>query len=132
MAAIHGRNTSPELVVRRFLYSRGLRYRIHCANLPGRPDVVIRRLQAVVFIHGCFWHQHVGCRYAVMPKTNRPFWIRKLGANQLRDRRATARLRRTGWHVFTIWECEIGKRELVRLYRRIASLSGRRHQLRAS
>jgi len=126
MAAIRGRNTTPELTVRRYLHGRGLRYRVHACDLPGRPDIVIRRLHIAVFIHGCFWHQHPGCPAAAMPKSNRAFWRRKLLGNRERDRRTVARLRRAGWRVFTLWECALSERALNRLYLRITSpVSGR-------
>lgn len=126
MAAIRGRNTTPELTVRRYLHGRGLRYRLHVRDLPGRPDIVIRRLRTAVFIHGCFWHQHPGCPAAVMPKSNRTFWRTKLLGNRDRDRRTVSRLRRAGWRVFTVWECALSERTLDRLYRRIKSPVGRR------
>jgi DNA mismatch endonuclease (patch repair protein) len=119
MAAIRGRHTKPELVVRRYLHSRGLRYRLHGPKLPGRPDLVFRRLKTVVFVHGCFWHRHAGCRYAVLPKTNPAFWLAKLSGNKARDRRNVSRLRRAGWRVLTIWECELDEASLARLYRKI-------------
>lgn len=119
MSAIRGRNTSPEVTVRRFLHGRGLRYRLHGSRLPGRPDIVLPKWNTVVFVHGCFWHQHSGCRYASLPKSNRSFWKAKLLGNQRRDRLNAARLRRAGWHVLTIWECDLGPRGLERLYRRI-------------
>lgn len=121
MSTIRGRNTGPELIVRRFLHSRGLRYRIHSAGILGRPDIVLRRLHTVIFVHGCFWHQHVDCRYAVFPKSNRAFWKDKLRGNRLRDRRNAARLRRAGWRVLTVWECDLGERALERLYRRVTA-----------
>ena len=123
MALIRGRDTGPELVVRKFLYSRGLRYRLHCPDLPGRPDIVFRRFRSVVFVHGCFWHQHSNCRYAVLPKSNRRFWLSKLKGNHLRDLRNEKLLRQTGWRVFTIWECALGESGLDRLYRRIIAAS---------
>jgi DNA mismatch endonuclease (patch repair protein) len=126
MATIRGKDTSPELTVRRFLHRRGFRFRIHARNLPGRPDLVLARHRTVIFVNGCFWHQHAECRFAVMPKSNRSFWREKLRSNQIRDRRTAARLRRAGWHVLTIWECEIGQAGLERLYRRVTSLSRHR------
>jgi len=119
MSSIRGRNTRPELIVRRFLHSRGLRFRIHATGLPGRPDIVLLRLNTVVFVHGCFWHQHSNCRFAVLPKSNRAFWRAKLKRNRLRDFRNASRLRRAGWRVFTIWECGMRERGLERLHRRI-------------
>jgi len=121
MAAIRGQHTKPELLVRRYLHSRGLRYRLHGRGLPGRPDLVFRRLKTVVFIHGCFWHRHTGCHNAVLPKSNAAFWLAKLTGNQARDRRNAVRLRRAGWRVLTIWECELNETSLARLYRKITA-----------
>ena len=122
MSSIRGRDTAPELVVRRFLHGRGLRYRLHGPRLPGRPDIVLRRLKTVVFVHGCFWHLHAGCRFAVLPKSNRSFWRTKLLGNRARDSRNVARLRRAGWRVFTVWECDLGASSLERLYRRLTAV----------
>ena len=107
MAGIRGRDTKPELRVRHFLHRRGLRFRLHRADLPGRPDLVFPKYRTVVFVHGCFWHQHPGCRYAYMPRANRKFWQAKLGGNAERDRRQAEELRRSGWRVLTVWECEV-------------------------
>lgn len=116
MSGIKGKNTKPELVVRRFLHRAGLRFRLHDKRLPGRPDIVLPRHCAIVHVHGCFWHQHSGCRFAYMPASNRAFWQSKLGANAERDRRKDEALRALGWRVFTVWECEAGEAAaLVRL-----------------
>jgi DNA mismatch endonuclease (patch repair protein) len=119
MSAIRGRDTKPELVVRRFLHSRGLRYRLHVRGLPGRPDLVFLRYRTVVFVHGCFWHRHRGCRFAVLPKSNRRFWLAKLSGNVRRDARHSHKLRRAGWRVLTIWECFLTPSSLLRLERAV-------------
>jgi DNA mismatch endonuclease (patch repair protein) len=106
MAGIRNSNTKPELLVRRFLHRQGLRFRLHVAALPGRPDIVLPRWCAVVQVHGCFWHRHSGCRYATTPATNPRFWLSKLEGNADRDRRTNRQLRAAGWRVFTIWECQ--------------------------
>ena len=106
MSAIRGKNTRPETLVRRHLHRSGLRFRIHDSRLPGRPDIVLARFRTAVFVHGCFWHQHPGCRYAVKPTSNVAFWSEKLSRNVTRDAANRARLERDGWHVITIWECE--------------------------
>ena len=121
MSAIRGRDTKPELVVRRFLHARGFRYRLHVRGLPGRPDIVLPRHRTVVFIHGCFWHRHRNCRFAVLPKSNRQFWLAKLSGNVRRDARNSLELRRAGWRVLTIWECSTSVASLRRLERRILS-----------
>lgn len=106
MSGIKGKNTKPELLVRRYLHRFGLRFRLHDKRLPGRPDLVFAKHRAVLHIHGCFWHQHAGCRFAYMPASNRQFWLEKLGGNVGRDRRNDAALRELDWRVFTVWECE--------------------------
>jgi len=123
MAAIKGKDTKPELTVRRFLHSLGYRFRLHGSEMPGRPDIVLPRLRTVIFVHGCFWHQHRDCRFAVMPKTNVSFWSKKLEANSARDARNSARLRRLGWRVLTIWECHVGEKGLRQLARKLAGNS---------
>lgn len=109
MSGIRGRDTRPELVVRRALHARGLRFRLHGTDLPGHPDLVFPRFRAVVFVHGCFWHQHPGCRFAYRPKTRVEFWSSKLDSNVLRDERRTRELTEAGWRVFVVWECQVGR-----------------------
>lgn len=124
MAAIKGRDTKPEMLVRRFLFAKGLRYRVNNRRLPGSPDIVLKKYRTVVFIDGCFWHGHEGCRYFKMPKTNEAFWRHKIAMNIARDYANNVDLELAGWRVIRIWECEIrtkAKREeaLERLYREI-------------
>jgi DNA mismatch endonuclease, patch repair protein len=119
MSGIRGKDTKPEMVVRRHVHAAGLRFRLHDRKLPGRPDLVLRRHGAVVFVHGCFWHQHPGCRFAVMPKQNQAFWKDKLERNALRDLRRAAALEADGWRVLTVWECEIAPARLNALVRQI-------------
>jgi DNA mismatch endonuclease (patch repair protein) len=107
MSAIMGKNTGPELSVRRYLHATGLRFRLHDKLLPGRPDVVLPKFRAVVFVHGCFWHRHDGCPYATSPATRPEFWIRKFSRNVQRDSDNQRALRMAGWDVQTIWECEV-------------------------
>ena len=109
MAAVRGRDTYPELKIRSLLHSAGLRYRLHARDLPGRPDLVLRKYKAVIFVNGCFWHQHVGCRAASMPKTNMEFWQPKLKMNVTRDIRNVSKLRELNWRVGIVWECSIQK-----------------------
>lgn len=106
MAAIRGKNTKPEIAVRRYLHRAGFRYRLHVPDLPGKPDIVLPKYKVVVFVHGCFWHIHKGCKDAVMPKSNSEFWKKKLTGNVERDHKNAALLREKGWHVITVWECE--------------------------
>jgi DNA mismatch endonuclease (patch repair protein) len=105
MSRIRGKNTEPELRVRRVVLRMGYRVRLHAANLPGRPDIVLQRHRIAIFVHGCFWHRHQGCRFTTRPATRRAFWITKFRQNMARDRRVAGQLRRTGWSVITIWEC---------------------------
>lgn len=121
MSAIRGRDTSPELEVRRLLHREGLRFRLHAA-LPGKPDLVFPKYEAVVFVHGCFWHRHPNCRYATTPASNQEFWQAKFNANVARDKRVVARLRREGWRVFTVWACRITEGRMRALARQIRGL----------
>jgi DNA mismatch endonuclease (patch repair protein) len=106
MSRIHGRDTQPELRVRRLLRAAGLRYRLHAKHLPGKPDLVFARARAVVFVHGCFWHLH-RCRWGKpVPATNRSFWAEKRRSNVERDKRNRRQLKAEGWRVFEIWECQ--------------------------
>jgi DNA mismatch endonuclease (patch repair protein) len=124
MAGIQGRNTEPERVVRAYLHAQGLRFRIH-SPLPGKPDLVLRKHNTVVFVHGCFWHRHRSCRFATTPTTRAKFWQEKFAENVARDRRIQATLRRAGWRVLTVWECALAKQRrlatLARLHTQIVS-----------
>jgi DNA mismatch endonuclease, patch repair protein len=119
MSGIRGKDTQPELIVRRHLHAKGLRFRLHDRRLAGRPDLVLRRHRAVIFVHGCFWHQHPGCRFAVMPKQNRAFWAEKLGRNRTRDLKLVEVLEAAGWRVFIAWECELAPAQLDALALRV-------------
>lgn len=118
MASIHGRDTRPELLVRSLLHRAGLRFRVY-GSLPGHPDLVLSRYKAIVFVHGCFWHRHRGCKYATTPATNAEFWQRKFVENVRRDQRVERQLRRAGWHVFVVWTCRIDERTIGILANRI-------------
>ena len=107
MAAIRGKDTAPELAVRRILHAMGLRFRLHRKDLPGRPDIVLPKHRTVVFVHGCFWHRHKGCRYTTTPKTRQEFWQSKFAANVERDGRNRTDLQQLGWRVIVVWECEL-------------------------
>ncbi|MBO3776653.1 very short patch repair endonuclease [Pseudomonas aeruginosa] len=109
MRAVKRAHTRPELVVRRALHALGLRFRLHRRDLPGSPDIVLPRFRTVVFVHGCFWHRHPGCRYASMPKSRQEYWLPKFKANVGRDAKKEAQLCELGWHVLVIWECETRK-----------------------
>lgn len=107
MAGIRGRNTKPEVALRRALHARGYRYRLHVKELAGRPDFVLARYRVAVFVHGCFWHRHEGCRYSTTPATRPEFWQAKFKGNVARDRRHVRELRTEGWRVAIVWECSI-------------------------
>lgn len=107
MARIGAKNTRPELVVRRAMHRAGLRFRLHRRDLPGTPDLVFPRFRTVVFVHGCFWHRHGGCRFSTLPASNREWWKEKLRMNRLRDLRQQKALRHAGWKVLVVWECEL-------------------------
>lgn len=132
MAAIKGKDTKPELIVRKYLFSRGLRFRIQVGKLPGRPDIVLPKYKTVIFVNGCFWHGHEGCRYFRLPKSNVEFWERKISHNKARDISNTAVLEMMGWRVIRVWECDIravSTREafLENLYSSIVAPPGRKN-----
>lgn len=126
MSRITGKNTRPERVVRSLLHRLGFRFRLHRRELPGNPDIVLPKHRAVIFVHGCFWHRHVNCKDATIPKTNTEFWLAKLNRNVERDRHVASELQAHGWNVLYVWECEI--KDLVfleeRLLRELCVASG--------
>lgn len=107
MSKIRNKGTELELKVRKILFSSGFRYRLNVNNLPGKPDIVLKKYKTVIFINGCFWHQHNNCKKATIPKTNTLFWKKKLDNNKSRDEKNCKDLKKSGWKVITIWECEI-------------------------
>ena len=107
MAAIRGKDTKPEILVRKFLFSKGLRYRLNNRKLPGSPDIVLKKYKTVIFVDGCFWHGHEGCKYFRLPKSNTPFWEAKITRNIERDKETTQALTALGWKVISIWECDL-------------------------
>ncbi|MGI6244070.1 MAG: very short patch repair endonuclease [Prevotella sp.] len=107
MSSVHSKDTKPELLVRHYLWSRGFRYRVNSPRLPGHPDIVLRKYRACIFVNGCFWHGHEGCKYFKMPATNTDFWTRKITRNKERDREVSVKLSEMGWHTIVVWECEL-------------------------
>lgn len=107
MSRIKGKDTKPEMLVRKFLFSKGFRYRLHVKDLPGKPDIVLPKYKTIIFVHGCFFHGHKGCKYFVVPKTRTEWWLDKIKGNQKRDREVEIQLNVLGWKVITIWECEL-------------------------
>jgi DNA mismatch endonuclease, patch repair protein len=122
MARIRGRDTAPEVRLRALLHAMGYRFRIHRADLPGTPDVVLPARGKVLFLHGCFWHRHTGCRHATVPRTRTEFWHEKFARNLARDRRVRRALNRAGWSVGVVWECAL--RDEASLERRLLRFLG--------
>ena len=126
MSHIRSRDTKPEMLVRKFLFSKGLRYRVNARNLPGTPDLVFRKYKAVVFVNGCFWHGHEGCKYYRLPKSNVDFWQTKIERNIARDATTDSELQARGWRVIRVWECELKPKVreeiLERVYRCITRI----------
>ena len=127
MQAVRSRDTRPELEVRRHLHAAGLRFRLHRLDLPGRPDIVLPRRKTVIFVHGCFWHQHQNCDRTAVPRSNRAYWLPKLDRTRQRDEEAASALRAAGWHVEIVWECQISDESL----RALSQSIGARRQVRA-
>jgi DNA mismatch endonuclease (patch repair protein) len=121
MSRVHGKNTSPERAVRSIIHRLGYRFRLHRKDLPGTPDIVLARHQCVVFVHGCFWHRHKGCKRASMPQSNVDYWEKKFSRNVERDQKHRKDLRKLGWRTIVVWECELrDKNKLAdRLFREI-------------
>lgn len=107
MSRIRSKNTKPEMLVRKFLFSNGFRYRLHDKKLPGKPDIVLPKFKTIIFIHGCFWHGHKGCKYFVIPKTRTEWWINKISGNKKNDLITQQLLKDLGWNVLEIWECDL-------------------------
>lgn len=122
MRLVKSRNTKPELRVRRLLHRLGYRFRIHYDQLPGKPDIVLPSRRKAIFVHGCFWHRHPKCRHARIPKSRQNYWLPKLERNRVRDSTSQRRLRREGWSVMVIWECQL--KDEPRLTRRIRKFLG--------
>lgn len=107
MSKISGKETKPEIMVRKYLFSKGFRFRKNVQSLPGTPDIVLPKYKTVIFVHGCFWHGHESCKRSALPETNKVFWRNKINATQERDRRKVEELEKLGWKVIVIWQCEI-------------------------
>ena len=107
MSQIKGKNTKPELLVRKYLFSKGFRYRTHDKKLPGKPDIVLKKYNTIIFINGCFWHGHKNCKYAKIPETRKHFWRKKINRNILLDNKNKKLLRKIGWNVLEVWQCRL-------------------------
>ena len=112
MSQIKGKNTKPEETVRKYLFSQGFRYRKNDKRLPGKPDIVLPKYKTVIFVNGCFWHKHEGCKYFVWPKNNSEFWKEKIESNVTRDKKQLEELRQLGWKIIVVWECQLKKKNL--------------------
>lgn len=119
MSQIRGKDTKPEELVRKYLFSQGFRYRKNDSRLPGKPDIVLPKYRMVIFINGCFWHKHEGCRFFVWPKNNADFWRKKILSNVERDQRNYAELQQLGWNIIVVWECELKKELLLKTLNKI-------------
>lgn len=134
MSHIRGKDTRPEEIVRKYLFSKGYRYRKNDSRYPGKPDIVLPKYHTVIFVHGCFWHRHPRCRYATTPSTNREFWQKKFDRNTARDKNVQNQLKADGWNVIIVWECELSRKtdreeRLQRLEREIRGLKENNGQL---
>jgi DNA mismatch endonuclease Vsr len=109
MSQIRGKNTKPEMLVRKFLFANGFRYRLNVKDLPGKPDIVLPKYKTVIFVNGCFWHGHKGCRYFILPKTRTEWWLQKITDTRLRDSETENKLFVLGWRVIEVWTCELKK-----------------------
>lgn len=107
MSMIKGKNTKPEILVRKFLHKNGFRFRLNYSKLPGKPDIVLPKYKTVIFVNGCFWHGHEGCKYFVIPKTRTEWWVNKINKTKERDKIISDKLEKLGWKVLVIWECEL-------------------------
>lgn len=127
MSRIKGKDTKPEMRVRKFLFSKGFRYKLHDKTLAGKPDLVFPKLKTVIFIHGCYWHGHDGCRYFVIPKTRTDWWLDKIGKNKIRDGENLRKLKKEGWKVITVFECElksaVREKTLNKLQKKLSGVS---------
>src|SRR6187402_315983 len=113
MSQIKGKNTKPEMLVRKFLHKNGFRYRLHVKDLPGKPDIVLPKYKTVIFVHGCFWHGHEGCKYYVIPKTRTDWWLKKIDGNSNKDKMHSSDLHKKGWRTIEVWECDLKPSKLL-------------------
>ncbi len=119
MSRIKSKNTKPEMLVRQFLHANGFRYKLHDKSLPGKPDIVLPKYKTVIFVHGCFWHGHEGCKYFVVPKTRTEWWLNKINRNIVNDAKAAKALKKEGWKVIYIWECNLSAVKVEKSLRNI-------------
>ena len=121
MSRVKGKDKKPEEIVRKYLFSQGFRYRKNDKRLPGKPDIVLPKYKTVIFVNGCFWHKHEGCKYFVWPKSNSEFWKEKIESNIVRDKKQYEELKNAGWHVIIVWECELKKKQRMDTLERLVT-----------
>lgn len=121
MSRVKGKDTKPEEIVRKYMFSQGFRYRKNDKRLPGKPDIVLPKYKTVIFVNGCFWHKHEGCKYFVWPKSNSEFWKEKIESNIVRDKKQYEELKNAGWHVIIVWECELKKKQRMDTLERLVT-----------
>ena len=121
MSRVKGKDTKPEEIVRKYLFSQGFRYRKNDKRLPGKPDIVLPKYKTVIFVNGFFWHKHEGCKYFVWPKSNSEFWKEKIESNIVRDKKQYEELKNAGWHVIIVWECELKKKQRMDTLERLVT-----------
>ena len=121
MSRVKGKDTKPEEIVRKYLFSQGFRYRKNDKRLPGKPDIVLPKYKTVIFVNGCFWHKNEGCKYFVWPKSNSEFWKEKIESNIVRDKKQYEELKNAGWHVIIVWECELKKKQRMDTLERLVT-----------
>lgn len=127
MSQIRGKDTKPEMVVRRFLFSKGFRYRVHVKSLPGNPDIVLPKYRTVIFVHGCFWHAHEGCGNFKVPKTRTEWWLKKLGQNKAKDKIAFDKLSDLNWNIITVFECGLNRKNIDLTFKNLLLSFGNTH-----
>ena len=113
MSRIRGKNTKPEMQIRKFLFSKGFRYLLHDKRLPGKPDIVLSKYKTAIFVHGCFWHGHADCKYYIVPKTRTEWWVKKIDKNKTNDLVAEINIKMLGWKVINIWECDLKRSKII-------------------
>lgn len=112
MSCIKGKDTKPEMLVRKFLHAQGFRYKLHDKTLPGKPDIVLPKYKTVIFVHGCFWHGHKNCKFFIVPKTRTDWWLQKINGNIANNEKAISALQKGGWKIITVWECDLKPKKL--------------------
>lgn len=121
MSQIKGKNTKPELLVRRYLFSNGFRYRLHDLKLPGKPDIILPKYKTIIFVNGCFWHGHEGCKYFVIPKSRTEWWTKKIYKTKENEKKNKMVLRQMGWNIITIWECHLKKENIEKTLKQLSN-----------